>query len=97
MNERTGVNPRTLPPLQELVKRNWVTLKQLAKILDVTYQTVLRYKAEGKIKAVQIGGGWRVYEGELRRFLAEGNSVTSTSSTTTTTTHTPDDVEPDES
>lgn len=62
-----------LPPLHEIVGRNWVTLKQLQKLLGVTYQTVLRYVREEKVRAVKVGGGWRIYEEELRRFLSEGN------------------------
>jgi len=64
---------RNLPPLKDLVGRNWVTLRQLSGLLGVTYQTVLRYVKEEKIRAVKIGGSWRIYEEELRRFLEEGN------------------------
>lgn len=62
-----------LPPLQDLVGRNWITLRQLTNLLGVSYQTALRYVSDHKIGAVKIGGGWRIYEEELRRFLADGN------------------------
>lgn len=62
-----------LPPLHELVGRNWITFKQMARLIGVTYQTIIRYKRTGKFRPVRIGGRWRVYEEELRRFLSEGN------------------------
>jgi excisionase family DNA binding protein len=64
---------RNLPPLESLVGKNYVTLGQLRDILGVTYQTVLRYVKEEKVRAVKVGGGWRIYEDELRRFLTSGN------------------------
>lgn len=62
-----------LPSLTELVGRNWVTLHQFKELVGVTYQTALRYVKTKKIRAIKIGGSWRVYEEELRRFLSEGN------------------------
>jgi excisionase family DNA binding protein len=62
-----------LPPLHELVGKNYVTLRQLKDLLGVTYQTVLRYVREEKVRAVKVGGSWRIYEDELRRFLSSGN------------------------
>lgn len=62
-----------VPSLQSLLGRNWCTIDQLAKILEREYRTVLRYIKDGKIAAVKVGGTWRIYEDELRRFLTEGN------------------------
>jgi hypothetical protein len=73
-----------LPALEELVDRNWVSLRQVASLLGVTYHTILRYIkptvddtgheiAPARLKVVKIGGQYRVYEDELRRFLSQGN------------------------
>lgn len=62
-----------LPPLRQLVGRNWITLKQLGRLVGVTYQSILRWKKQGKFKTVKVGGSFRIYEEELRRFLQEGN------------------------
>lgn len=62
------------PPLEDLINRNWVTLSQLCKSQSVTYFTGLRWIREKKLNAVKIGGSWRIYEDELRRFLTEGSA-----------------------
>jgi excisionase family DNA binding protein len=53
--------------------RDWVTLREFARIIGVTYQTVLRYKADGKIAVMRIGGRFRVSVDEVKRFEREGN------------------------
>lgn len=68
-----------LPPLEDLVGRKWVSLRQVSNLLEVTYQTVLRYITDtperpAVLHAVRVGGKWRVYEEELRRFLDAGNT-----------------------
>jgi len=73
--DSSGADRKDLPPLQTIVNKNWVTLKQMAALLGVTYQTILRYVREKKLHAVKVGGTWRIYEDELRRFLAEGNGA----------------------
>lgn len=65
---------QALSQLDEIVGKKYVTLRQLASLLGVTYQTVLRYVREDKLHAVRVGGRYRVYEDELRRFLETGNS-----------------------
>lgn len=67
-----------LPPLEELTGRNYVTLRQFCTLVGRTYQTGLRWvkpdkDGKVKVKAVHVGGGWRIYEEELRRFLDHGN------------------------
>lgn len=47
------------------------TLKEVAKMLNVHYNTVYRYVQQGTIKAVLVGGVWRVTEEELQR-IREG-------------------------
>lgn len=54
--------------------RNYVTLGRFCDLLGVTYQTGLRYVKRDYVKAVRVGGFWRIYEDELRRFLESGNA-----------------------
>jgi excisionase family DNA binding protein len=61
--------PEELPSLQELAGRNYVSLDQAAKLIGVSYQTALKYVKSGKLKAVRVGGGWRIYEDSLKAFL----------------------------
>lgn len=61
--------------LARIASKGWVSLRQVAALTGRTYQTVLKWKKSGKIKAVQVGGTWRVYDDELKRFLAYGNAV----------------------
>ena len=43
--------------------------QKVAEILDLNYQTVLRYIREGKLKAISIGNGYRIREEDLEEFL----------------------------
>lgn len=45
------------------------TLKELAPILDTTQRALLTYIKENKLKAVMIGGKWRVSEKNLNDFI----------------------------
>lgn len=45
------------------------TLAELAEILHVTRRTLYRYVSEGKLKAVKMGGGWRVTQDQLQSFF----------------------------
>lgn len=47
------------------------SLKEVAKILSVHYNTVYRYVQQGTIKAVLVGGVWRVPEEEIQK-IKEG-------------------------
>ncbi len=49
------------------------TIKELAETLGVHYITALNYVRRGRLKAIKIGGQWRVLESELERFMTEGN------------------------
>lgn len=68
-----------LPPdgavrtLGELKGRNWVSLKQFAIVAEMSYQVCLKLVWSGKIRAIKVGGTYRIYEEEVRRFLREGN------------------------
>lgn len=50
------------------------TLPQVAKILGVTDRTAWNYVKAQKIKAVKIGGKWKVSEDNLREFINGGTN-----------------------
>jgi len=50
-------------------------LKEVAKILNVSYHTVYRLIAEGRLGAYKIRGAWRVSQKELENFLRENHSL----------------------
>lgn len=45
------------------------TLTELEDTLGVTHRTLLTYVNTGKLKAVKIGGKWKVSEANLTRFI----------------------------
>lgn len=51
------------------------TPQQVADILDINYQTVLKYIKEGKLKAAKIGSNYRIRREDLERFLEENMTV----------------------
>lgn len=66
---------KDLPPLQELVGRGYVTMSQCADLVGKSYRTVRAWILSDppKLNAVKVGGEYRIYEAELRRFLEHGN------------------------
>lgn len=44
------------------------TLSEIEPIIGVTHRTLQQYIYDGKLKAVKIGGRWKVTETELKRF-----------------------------
>ncbi len=55
--------------MQDISNFKMYSLQDIAKILGVTYRTVVNYKNAGKIKAVKIGNRWRISEDNLKEFL----------------------------
>ena len=45
------------------------TLKELEGVLGVTHRTLLTYVKDEKLKAVKIGGRWKVSEENLKDFI----------------------------
>ena len=45
------------------------SLKDLAKLLNVTERTLHNYIKSGKMKGQKIGGKWQISETNLQRFL----------------------------
>ena len=61
--------------LQSLDTFRLYTLTEVEPILGVSHRTLLDYVKKGKIKAVKIGGKWKVSEENLKAFInGEGTS-----------------------
>ena len=61
--------------LQSLDTLRLYTLTEVEPILGVSHRTLLDYVKTGKIKAVKIGGKWKVSEQNLKAFInGEGAS-----------------------
>jgi excisionase family DNA binding protein len=45
------------------------SLQELSQILGVTHRTAWNYVKAGKLKAVKIGGAWKVTEENLKKFI----------------------------
>lgn len=59
--------------LNELTGRNWISLKRFAVLAEKSYPVCLKLVRAGKVRAIRVGGTYRIYEDEVRRFLREGN------------------------
>ena len=55
--------------LQSLDTFRLYTLTEVEPILGVSHRTLLDYVKKGKIKAVKIGGKWKVSEQNLKAFI----------------------------
>lgn len=55
--------------LQSLDAFRLYTLTEVEPILGVSHRTLLDYVKTGKIKAVKIGGKWKVSEENLKTFI----------------------------
>lgn len=55
--------------LQNLEGFRLYTLTEIEPILGVSHRTLLDYVAKKKIKAVKIGGKWKISEENLRKFI----------------------------
>lgn len=55
--------------LQSLDTFRLYTLTEVEPILGVSHRTLLDYVKTGKIKAVKIGGKWKVSEENLKTFI----------------------------
>ena len=55
--------------LQSLESFRLYTLTEIEPILGVTHRTLLEYVNKKRLKAVKIGGKWKVSEENLRAFI----------------------------
>lgn len=53
--------------------RGWISLRQFAALIDVSYPTGLAMVNRGSVNAIRVGGIWRIYAIEVKRFQHEGN------------------------
>ena len=60
---------RILALKRELVGGDLFTAAEVAEILDIHPRTVGEYIRDGKLRAFQFGGGWKVSESALRQFV----------------------------
>ncbi|MBW3588370.1 MAG: helix-turn-helix domain-containing protein [Actinobacteria bacterium] len=58
-----------LQTLKEELFGEMLTAAEVAEILEVHPRTVGEYIRDGKLQAIQLGGGWRVSEASLREFV----------------------------
>ena len=50
-------------------EENVYTTKEACEYLKISRPTYLKYIAEGRIRAIKVGRGWRTLKSELDRFL----------------------------
>ncbi len=48
------------------------TTEQVVNFLKISRPTFYKYIHQGKIRATKVGGGWRILDSELVRFLDYG-------------------------
>jgi len=53
---------------------SFYTVEQVAKLLQVHWQTVLNYIKSGKLEAVKLGRGYRISQEALDRFIKQNTS-----------------------
>lgn len=49
------------------------TLTEIETVLGVTHRTLLTYVTSGKLKAIKIGGRWKVTKTALKEFIESHN------------------------
>lgn len=54
---------------------SFLTVEQVADLLQVHWQTVLNYIKSGKLKALRLGKGYRINKSELDQFIKENLTV----------------------
>lgn len=45
------------------------SLEEISQLIGVTHRTAWSYVKSGKIKAIKIGGTWKVTEENLKKFI----------------------------
>lgn len=70
-SEQTERQKRIAALKQELVGGELLSAAEVAEILDIHPRTVSEYIREGKLRAFQFGGGWKISENALRAFVRD--------------------------
>ena len=55
--------------MQKYSTKKYLTVEQVAEILQVHWQTILRYIRKGQLKAFKIGKGYRITDADLGNFI----------------------------
>lgn len=55
-------------------QEKYLTLRQVAKILDVSERSMFRYIHSGRLKATKIGF-WRIKEEDLKNFVKQSSNT----------------------
>jgi excisionase family DNA binding protein len=53
---------------------DFLTVEQVAKTLQVHWQTVLNYIKNGRLEALQLGRGYRISQNALDKFIKENSA-----------------------
>lgn len=51
----------------------FLTVEQVAELLQVHWQTVLNYIKSGKLKALRLGKGYRISKEEFNKFISNNS------------------------
>lgn len=65
--ERTAARAEQNAKTLESIKL--FTLTEIEPIIGVTHRTLLTYIKDGRIKAIKVGGKWKVSEENLKKFI----------------------------
>jgi excisionase family DNA binding protein len=66
-DRRNGVLPNGF--VDENGQNNTYSTREACEYLQISRPTYLKYIAEGRIRAIKVGRGWRTLKSELDRFL----------------------------
>ena len=53
----------------------YLTVEQVADLLQVHWQTVLNYIKAGKLEAVRLGKGYRIEQSAIERFIKTNKTI----------------------
>ena len=54
---------------EDIMSIKLYSLKEVAKLLDVTERTLHNYIKTGKLKGQKIGGKWKISDENLKKFI----------------------------
>ncbi len=57
-----------------MTNEKFLTLEQVAEILQVSVRSLYRYITEGKIKATKVGY-WRISQADLEEFVKKNSNI----------------------
>jgi excisionase family DNA binding protein len=54
---------------------SFISQQELAELLDVHVNTVMRWRRNGKIRAYMVGRHWRIHKDDIKKFLEEHSNI----------------------